>query len=220
MVPRFVVLAECQSIGTSGKKQLVIQPPKLFGISAECQSIGTIGKKQRAVARSRGLVIQPQKLSVGAYFELSFLGCGFLIHLSNRSDSPRFPDPTHQTRAPWLGPLRLKKAKSNFFTNRNILHTLKNEPLNIMLLHTSRRMDGSRGLVIQPQKLLVGAYFQLSFLGCGFLIHLSIKSDSPRFRAPWKKIRQKYGTRQEPSLFKGYPLSCQYGEALCSMVHS
>ena len=39
---------------------LIIQPPKLFGVSAECQSIGTIGKKQRAVARSRGLVIQPQ----------------------------------------------------------------------------------------------------------------------------------------------------------------
>jgi hypothetical protein len=30
-----------------------------------------------AVARSRGLVILPQKLSVGAYFELSFLGYGF-----------------------------------------------------------------------------------------------------------------------------------------------
>ena len=27
-----------------------------FGVSAECQSIGTIGKKQRAVARSRGLL--------------------------------------------------------------------------------------------------------------------------------------------------------------------
>ena len=50
--------------------------------------------------------------------------------------------PRHQTRAPWLGPPRLKKAKSNFFTNCNILHTLKNEPMNIMLLHTSRRMDG------------------------------------------------------------------------------
>ena len=50
--------------------------------------------------------------------------------------------PRHQTRAPWLGPPRLKKAKSNFFRNRNILHTLKNEPLNIMLLHTSRTMDG------------------------------------------------------------------------------
>ena len=61
-----------------------------FGVSAECQSIGTIGKKQRAVARSRVLVIQPQKLLIGAYFELLFLGCGFLIHLSNRSDSPRF----------------------------------------------------------------------------------------------------------------------------------
>ena len=47
--------------------------------------------------------------------------------------------PRHQTRAPWLGPPILKKAKSNFFTNHNILHTLKNEPLNIMLLHTSRR---------------------------------------------------------------------------------
>ena len=39
------------------------------------------------MARSRGLAILPPKLSVGAYFELSFLGCGFLIHLSNRSDS-------------------------------------------------------------------------------------------------------------------------------------
>ena len=43
------------------------------------------------------------------------------------------------------------------------------------------------------------------FLGCGFLIHLSNRSDSPRFRAPWKKICQKYGTRQEPSIFKGHP---------------
>ena len=76
----------------------------------------------------------------------------------------------------------------------------------------------SRGLVIQPQKLLVGAYFELSFLGCGFLIHFSNKSDSPRFQAPWKKIPQKYGRQKELSLFKGHPLSCQYGEALCSMV--
>ena len=35
-----------------------------FGVLAECQSIGSSGKMQRAVARSRGLVIQPQKLSV------------------------------------------------------------------------------------------------------------------------------------------------------------
>ena len=50
------------------------------------------------------------------------------------------------------------------------------------------------------------------FLGCGFLIHLSNRSDSPRFRAPWKKIRQKYRTQQETSLFKGHPLSCQWQE--------
>ena len=53
---------------------------------------------------------------------------------------------------------------------------------------------------------------------CGFLIHLYNRSDSPHFRAPWKKICQKYGTRQELSLFKDHPLSCQYGDALCSMV--
>ena len=76
----------------------------------------------------------------------------------------------------------------------------------------------SRGLFIQPQKLSVDAYFELSFLGCGFLIHLSNRTDSPQFQAPWKKIRQKYGRQREPSLFKGHPMSCQYGEALCSMV--
>jgi hypothetical protein len=75
-----------------------------------------------------------------------------------------------------------------------------------------------RGLVIQPPKLLVGAYFELSFLGYGFLIHLSNRSDSPRFQAPWKKILQKYDIQQEPSLFKGHPLSSQYGDALCSIV--
>ena len=74
------------------------------------------------------------------------------------------------------------------------------------------------GLLFSPRKLSVGAYFDLLFLGCGFLIHLSNRSDSPRFRAPWKRIRQKYGTQQEPSLFKGNPLSFQYGDALCSMV--
>src|SRR6185436_4702554 len=49
--------------------------------------------------------------------------------------------PRHQTLAPWLGLPKLKKAKSNFFTNCNILHTTKKEPLNIMHLHTSRTMD-------------------------------------------------------------------------------
>ena len=40
-----------------------------------------------------GLLFSPQKLWVGAYFELLFLGCGFLIHLSNRYDSRRFGAP-------------------------------------------------------------------------------------------------------------------------------
>ena len=82
-------------------------------------------KAQEPLARSRGLVIQPQKLSVGAYFEQQtrvpwlgpprlmkgkFLGCGFLIHLSNRSDSPRFRAPS-------------KKIHQNMGHNRNRLYS-------------------------------------------------------------------------------------------------
>ena len=50
-----------------------------------------------------------------------------------------------------------------------------------------------KGLLFSTQKLSVGAYFELLLIGCGFLIHLSNRSDSPRFRAPWKKIRQNMG---------------------------
>ena len=67
-------------------------------------------KAQELVARSRGLVIWPQKLSVGAYFELSILGCGFLFHISNRSDSPRLRAPS-------------KKIHQNMGHNRNRLYS-------------------------------------------------------------------------------------------------
>src|SRR6185436_10039025 len=91
-----------------------------------------------------------QTLLVGAYFELSFLGCGFLIHHSNRSDSSRFQAPwkIHQKydiqqepslfKGHWFLCFGTRPRHRVFFTNRNILHTLKNEQLNIMLLHTSR----------------------------------------------------------------------------------
>src|SRR6185503_14411159 len=71
-----------------------------------------------------------------------------------------------------------------------------------MLWHSAETPNPGT-MVWSPQTRLVGAYFELSFLGCGFLIHLSNRSDSPRFRAPWKKIRQKYGTQQEPFYSRG-----------------
>src|SRR6185312_14026594 len=46
----------------------------------------------------------------------------------------------HGLVRPWLGPPNSRRQNLIFFTNRNILHTLKKEPLNIMLLHTSRTM--------------------------------------------------------------------------------
>ena len=78
------------------------------------------------------------------------------------------------------------------------------QKIRFSLLESRRTKPWCPGLVSRPSVL----YFEHSFLGCGFLIHLSNRSDSPRFRALWKKIHQKYGTQQEPSLFKGHPLSC------------
>ena len=182
-----------------------------FGISAECQCIGTISKKQRVVARNRGLVFKPKKLSVGAYFELSFLGCGFLIHLSNRSDSPRFRVPLKKirqkiwdtTRTVFIqGPSKLLLVWRSIMFNGSFLIVCRKlqfvKKIRFCLIESGRTkpwcpglvsrpsakaqepVARSRGLVIQPPKLSVGAYFDLSFLVCGFLIHLSNMSDSPR----------------------------------------
>ena len=115
-------------------------------------------KAQEPVATNRGFVIYPQKLSVGAYFELSFLGCGFLIHLSNRSDRPRLSSTVEEDTS------KIQDTTGTVFIQGPSI-----------VLPVAR----SRGLVIQPPKLSVGAYFELSFLGCGFLIHLSNRSDSP-----------------------------------------
>ena len=50
------------------------------------------------------------------------------------------------------------------------------------------------GLLFSPQNSQLVHILSFPSQACGFLIPLSNRSDSPRFRAPWKKIRQKYGT--------------------------
>ena len=79
-------------------------------------------KAQEPVPRSRGLVIQPQKLSVGAYFELSFLGMWFVqkIRFSLLESG--------WTKAWCLGLVSRPSAKAQ-------------EPLNIKHLHTGWTMD-------------------------------------------------------------------------------
>ena len=165
-----------------------------FGVWAQCQSIGTSGKKQRAcylAPQNSQLVHSPTSM------EKHYVQWFILKRVQDITicEKVRFCLLESGQTKPWCpGLMSRPSAKAQ-------------EPV-----------ARSRGLVIQPPKLSVGAYFELSFLGYGFLIHLSNRSDSPRFRASWKKIRQKYRTQQEPSLFKGHTLSCQYGEALCSMV--
>ena len=188
-----------------------------FGVSALCQT-------QELVARSRGLVIQPQKFSVGAYFELSFQGW-FPYSSFQQVRQPSIPSPVEEDTSKIQDTIRtvfiqgpsivLLVWRSIMFNGSYFRACMKLrivQKIRFSLLESGwtklwcpslvSRLSAkaqepvarSRGLVIQPPKLSVGAYFELSFLGCGFLIHLSNRSDSPRFRAPWKKIRQKYGT--------------------------
>ena len=60
-------------------------------LGARVWCLGRVPKHRNQWQEVEGLLFSPRKLSVGAYFELLFLGCGFLILLSNRSDSPRCP---------------------------------------------------------------------------------------------------------------------------------
>ena len=53
--------------------------------AARVWCLGRVPKHRNLWQDVEGLLFSPKKLSVGAYFELLFLGCGFLIHLSNRS---------------------------------------------------------------------------------------------------------------------------------------
>ena len=54
---------------------------------AQVWCLGRVPKHRNQWQEVEVLLFSPQKLSDGAYFELLFLGCGFLIHLSNRFDS-------------------------------------------------------------------------------------------------------------------------------------
>ena len=78
---------------------------------------------------------------------------------------------------------------------------------------TSKIWDTTGTVFIQGPSIVLPVWRSIIFNGsflraCGFLIHPSNRSDSPQFRGPWKKICQKYDIQQEPSLFKGHPLSC------------
>ena len=71
----------------------------------------------------------------------------------------------------------------------------------------------SRGLVIQPPKLSVGAYFELSSQAVVSLFIFPTGSTALSSKPRGRRYIKNYGTQQELSLFKGHPLSCQYGEA-------
>ena len=113
---------------------------------------GPSSKALELVARIRGLVIQPP--GTMPWSTQSFWGqitCPLLFSIALYF-LPMVPMLWHSAETPnpgtmaWSahGSVRPDSRRQNliFFINRNILHTLKKEPLNIMLLHTGRTMDG------------------------------------------------------------------------------
>ena len=109
--------------------------------------VGTSGKKWRTC------YLAPKTLS-WCIFRAFISKLWFPYSSFQQVRQHSIPSPVEDTSKIWyttgtvfiqglLVPMLWHSAETpGFFTNRNILHTLKNEPLNIMLLHTSRRMDG------------------------------------------------------------------------------
>ena len=216
MVPGFGDSAQCQSIGTSGKKQ------RAFSLAPKnSQLVHILSFHSQAVVSLFIFPIGPTALDSEPRGRRYVKNMG---HNKNRlySRAIHCPASMEMHYVQWRVCMKLRIVQKIRFSLHESGWTKPWCPglVSRPSAKAQELVARIRGLVIQPLKLSVGAYFELSFVGCVFLIHLSNRSDSPRFRAPWKKIRQKYGTQQEPSLFKGHPLSCQYGEALCSMVHS
>ena len=99
-----------------------------------------------------------------------------------------------------------------FFTNHNILHTLKKESLNIMLLHTSRTMDG-------PWIKMVPVAYRIFDISSSMGTYWK---DELGNHTPGTKAQNMHQLRVLGSfwfangsfsiLFKGDPLSCQWQE--------
>ena len=126
-----------------------------YVVSAECQSIVTSGKKQRACYLA-------QKLSVGAYFELSFLGCGFLIPLSNSltalDSEPRgrrYVKNTGHNRNPLYSraihcPASMEKHYVQWFTLKSVQDITVCKKIRFCLLVSGRTKAWCPGLVSRP----------------------------------------------------------------------
>ena len=75
-----------------------------------------------------------------------------------------------------------------FYTIHNFIHALKialdSEP-------RGRRYAKNTGHDRNPPKLSVGAHFELSFLGCGFLIHFLSRGSESRAVGPVGKMNKK-----------------------------
>ena len=115
-------------------------------------------KAYEPVARSRGLVIQPPKLSVGAYFELSFQGYGF-----QQVRQPSIPSPVEEhTSKIWdttgivfiQGPsIVLPVWRSIMFNDSYLRACMKLwivQKIRFSLLESGRTKAWCPGLVSQP----------------------------------------------------------------------
>ena len=168
-----------------------------FGVSAECQSIGTSGKKQRAC------YLAPKTLSWCIFLSFHSQAVVYLFifptgptALDSEPRERRYVRNTGHSRNRLYSraihcPASMEMHYVQWFILKSVQDITVCEKNRFCLLESGRTnqwcpslvsrpsvkaqepVARSRGLLIQPPKLSVGAYFELQFLGCGFLIHLS-----------------------------------------------
>ena len=98
--------------------------------------------------------------------------------------SPETPNPGTMA---WSA--QTQEGKILFFcTIHNFIHALK---IALDSVPHGRRYAKNTGHDRNPPKLSVGAHFELSFLGCGFLIHFLSRGSESRAVGPVGKMNKK-----------------------------
>ena len=184
-----------------------------FDVSAKCQSIGTNGKKQRAFfSPQNSHLVHILSFHSQAVVSLFIFPTGPTAFDSEPRGRRYAKNTGHDMNRLYSRAIHCLASMEKHYVQWFLLKSVQDitvcEKNRFCLLESGwtkpwclglvsgpsakaqEPLAKIRGLVIQPQKLSVVSYFELLLLRCGFLIHLTIRSDSPRFRAPWKKIRQ------------------------------
>ena len=161
-----------------------------FGVSAECQSIGTIGKKQRAVARSRGQPSIPSPVEedtskIRDTTGTVFIGGPSFVLLVWRSIMFN-GSLLRVCRILWF----VKKLDFAFLRLGGLSHGARVWCLGRVPKHRNQWQE-VEGLLFSPKNFQLVHILRFRSQGVVSLFIFPTGLTALDFRAPWKKIHQK-----------------------------